>query len=765
MLSGSIEGVPGRSRYRSPASEDHPEAIEGDQPSASVPRRRQLRANPVADDRSKSSSPTWVGAGREEPRKAKADPETAQKERDTVGFLPKLGRILEGKESKAPGRRRSSTTSSSEGYTTARRRFRQPQNATVRRPVRQKHGSLQRRAEALQLGNLPNHSVISVLSGVTQHPSTSSGSNSTVTQKSFEGNHPANQRPMKETKRVSGRATHRQRKAMESPQQHSDVFRFMNESMDSEQNDGPHIRPESSSSKSSNKTIDEHARPGSSASYSSSASSHGEGLLTDNEEPEVESPMTSPASVTLDHASSRYRERGPNNGISISIGGSSPQYIPFPMHPETEEYDDDEDEGESDDSEDDDVEVADGADDHNERLGHADNLALERTAPPRLPSATSSRHSDPHTRRLRHQEQELRDHVLQSPQPHRDFHFQGGPSPHPHHAMPLYEAPSQSGASPTNLHASHAPGWPPPSAPPPPSIGFYSPSQMPHAPYFTGAENAFAMQAHNYSMAPVPTQPFHPTHAQPPHYQLNPIGPDLSKTTVVGYELLADKLTEAAKTGVGETGGEEVLPMYRKFEKLNHRVLLHLQDEISELEEELRYLDETIAQSGPSQPSSRRGDARYGGEWHYRRTDLLGRIYIKLGQYNQALSSFSSMLKNLDPANTDDIQVYHTWMERHAPIDKAETRFLERKNDLLTVSRNTTRRSASSVGGVGLHQSMAIGLPLIAVLPLIALAVVPGLLGRLFIIVLIGTAEVAVVVSTELIDFMTVQEWVICASM
>src|ERR1700755_354992 len=120
------------------------------------------------------------------------------------------------------------------------------------------------------------------------------------------------------------------------------------------------------------------------------------------------------------------------------------------------------------------------------------------------------------------------------------------------------------------------------------------------------------------------------------------------------------------------------------------------------------------------------------------------------------------MLRNLDPANTEDIQTYHTWMEKHALIAQAEARFLERKNDLLAVSR---RRSATSVGGVGPHQSIAIGLPLIGVLPLIALAVVPTLLGRLFIIVLIGGLEVAVVASTELIDFMTIREWVVCASM
>jgi hypothetical protein len=120
------------------------------------------------------------------------------------------------------------------------------------------------------------------------------------------------------------------------------------------------------------------------------------------------------------------------------------------------------------------------------------------------------------------------------------------------------------------------------------------------------------------------------------------------------------------------------------------------------------------------------------------------------------------MLKNLDPAKAEDIQAYRAWMEEHAPIEAAETRFLERKNDLLAVTR---RRSAANVGGVWTRQSAAVGVPLMAVLPLMAFTMVPSLAGRLFIIALIGSAEVMVVTSTELVDLMTVREWVICASM
>ncbi|KAF2197064.1 hypothetical protein GQ43DRAFT_381852 [Delitschia confertaspora ATCC 74209] len=268
----------------------------------------------------------------------------------------------------------------------------------------------------------------------------------------------------------------------------------------------------------------------------------------------------------------------------------------------------------------------------------------------------------------------------------------------------------------------------------------------------------------------------------PQHYQQYPPGPDLSKKTVIGYELVADKLTEVPKDDYESRTETRVVPMYRKFERLNHRVLLHLQDEISELEEELRYLDECIAQQSPSvqlghiQPASRRAETRHGGEMHHRRTLLLGNIYTKLGQYNSALSSFSTMKKNLAPADPSEIRAYHKWMQKHAPIEQTETRFLEHKDDLLNLSgRNqtdseSTTATATATGGVGgvagLAQSAVIGLPLILVLPLMAFALIPGLLGRLFIIGVVGAVEVAVVTSSvELMGFMTVKEWLYAASM
>jgi hypothetical protein len=86
-------------------------------------------------------------------------------------------------------------------------------------------------------------------------------------------------------------------------------------------------------------------------------------------------------------------------------------------------------------------------------------------------------------------------------------------------------------------------------------------------------------------------------------------------------------------------------PLYRKFETVNHRVLLHLQDEIAQLEEELHSLDEYEEKYRISvgrhegtkpMPASRR-DARMQAisSLYYRRTDLLEKLASKTAQYSR----------------------------------------------------------------------------------------------------------------------------------
>jgi hypothetical protein len=258
--------------------------------------------------------------------------------------------------------------------------------------------------------------------------------------------------------------------------------------------------------------------------------------------------------------------------------------------------------------------------------------------------------------------------------------------------IPMYSPQAYSAASSASMHTTANPStnWPPMSPmahfPAPLAIG-YAPHQSPEAAHAYPLAVRPPMGAPHGMLQHMPP-PFPPPSAQPPHYQQHAPASNQTRPTVVGYELLATELSRKPPHSSG------IVPMYRKFSHLNHRVLLHLQDETSELEEELRHLDECIAQTSPrdaegyAYPASRRNDARYGGELHFKRTELLGRIYQKLEQYNGALCAFGKLERGFEAAKEDDVRAYREWMDGCGAVDFMEARFLERK----TPPHHCTRR-------------------------------------------------------------------------
>jgi phage FluMu protein gp41 len=112
---------------------------------------------------------------------------------------------------------------------------------------------------------------------------------------------------------------------------------------------------------------------------------------------------------------------------------------------------------------------------------------------------------------------------------------------------------------------------------------------------------------------------------------------DDSMANLSGYELLAARLTNEHNIE------HPFRPLYRKFTRLNHRILLQLQDEISQMEADLASLDAADAKSrrgstGQMVPESR----RLSWQWHAselqaRRLELLGQIYIKIEQYSKVV--------------------------------------------------------------------------------------------------------------------------------
>ena len=106
-------------------------------------------------------------------------------------------------------------------------------------------------------------------------------------------------------------------------------------------------------------------------------------------------------------------------------------------------------------------------------------------------------------------------------------------------------------------------------------------------------------------------------------------------TNLSGYDLLAARLSDSQPIE------HPFRPLYRSFTRLNHRILLQLQDEISQMEGDLADLDEADARvrrssTGQVVPESRRLNWQWhGSELHARRLELLGQIYVKVEQYSK----------------------------------------------------------------------------------------------------------------------------------
>ena len=268
---------------------------------------------------------------------------------------------------------------------------------------------------------------------------------------------------------------------------------------------------------------------------------------------------------------------------------------------------------------------------------------LSQPASHRNKAPANSHHNNPHVPYPSQQQQQFAAHVLQSPQPRHSIARAGIISPNIPPVVPFYDPRMYSGASPTEFSAtaSQASAWPHMASYPPPLAIGYSPESTAAYPHHSPVASHSIPMAMQSPVAAHANASYHLAVISQHHSK--PQG-SVADDTMIGYELLAHKLTELKKEGHGKKE-DVVVPAYRKFEQLNHRVLLHLQDEISELEEDLRQLDQDIARASPGgqtghhQPASRRGDTRFGKDLHSRRIDVLGRVYQKLEQYSKCSHS------------------------------------------------------------------------------------------------------------------------------
>lgn len=162
-------------------------------------------------------------------------------------------------------------------------------------------------------------------------------------------------------------------------------------------------------------------------------------------------------------------------------------------------------------------------------------------------------------------------------------------------------------------------------------------NQGPQA-YYAPSPPMLAQTAHDPSVELSEMSPRLPRRLirdNPPRAQPRP------KASTTGYEFLA--------SNIHAKDDALLKPIYRKFEMLNNRMLLFLQDEISEMEEQLKDLDGAIAleeQSNSGRLASRRAEAKLPSRLQWHRLDLLGRSFAKVEQYSeQRLPKTLSMAK------------------------------------------------------------------------------------------------------------------------
>lgn len=234
-----------------------------------------------------------------------------------------------------------------------------------------------------------------------------------------------------------------------------------------------------------------------------------------------------------------------------------------------------------------------------------------------------------------------------------------------------------------------------------------------------------------------------------------------------GYGFLASHLTKSTSEESGSFP-----PLYRRFETVNHRVLLHLQDEISQMEEDLHTLDEyeemhrvDIAEQEGAKPlpASRRRDAQSQAysSLHYRRMDLMSALIHKTEQYSKffpytfdiaipqstpadqysdnALSAYSKVLQTLPRASEQDITGYRTWMRENKPVAGVETRFLIHDADLVSL----TPRLAASAAAAPVYVAIIIASGAL-LLPLLAFSLIAEFSGRLVVVTVVGGAAAAI---------------------
>jgi hypothetical protein len=646
------------------------------------PRRRRKSRQPIADS-TKSDRPI--------PQRQQSNAQS-----DIGRFLPRLSKILESTDPNVRQRSYHSSEQRRDSDDKGRSsRHRDENDYAHRHSTRRRTSVAPRRPDPLLK---INPSLLSVLSSLTGTSERSSGSNSTITQQSYDrkrGLAPRRPPARRDKPRTSTQPTPATMSRTKSP----NVFDYIEDVSTVDDHDGMSVISPASSA---------------SSHYQPSDAGSSEAPTT----PSSRSTLPSPTTTRSVSVAELRRKYDPDYvGHTGSYG--SQQTLDHTMR--------------------DDIRRKRSLKDTEERSARKGTASpsLTSSAPDfgdnhRQSSQSSLRALDDE-QRLRQQEDEMRRHMAHSQHPY-GYEFTSPPEPPQRQSSPQVNR-----VSPSNDQSlEHYIHQPMPTRPTPPKLVRATPS---------------------------PPADGSPSLTSPPHA---PEPPDLTKVTLTGYELLASHLASSSVplSKATSSAPPHLTPLYRKFSHLHHRVLLHLQDELAELEHHLRMLDEGIAQTytvPPAPPADSSDPA--GTPAHYpasrrierdvasshpvfaRRTLLLGEIYNKQQQYHTALRDYTTLLRDSRPAEKNEIAAYKSFLADRKPICDGEAAFLDKREDLIVpgaAAANTNDSPPTATGRDALWEQASF-LAALLLLPLLLSTVLPDFATRAAATALLGAGAGLVV--------------------
>lgn len=191
---------------------------------------------------------------------------------------------------------------------------------------------------------------------------------------------------------------------------------------------------------------------------------------------------------------------------------------------------------------------------------------------------------------------------------------------------------------------------------------------------------------------------------------------------------------------IREPSQQEVRPKcFRAFTKVSTRVILHLQDDIAELEGELSVLDGKLDAIEADYGSDEEAPAHPGTTKHMlkaRESEIYDELQFKLPQYSSALEGMQKIEGMSQPAVKSDLTKHHRWLEsRISPLFRA--RHLV-GNDLRTFSKAKSQETETVATPGKDTQFLVYSVLINTLLPFMAFKLVTNILTRLILLIIIA---------------------------